>query len=284
MASKKKLSLPKLGILVRNTDFFTSGDYEFDIIAEFRRCAHFWKYEVLLDFVSQKDMEETTYSDFIQAHDLMGTFLLGFAPDDIWVTQLTAAQTPTVLLECEVPQNPYVCTIGSDHIEGMDSAVSYLISMGHSKIAFFNEKNTPIPSVAGKYRKEGYLQSLKKYGIPVSRQLYQELSTASEEIKPAVTKMVKAGTTAIICGSDKLAAAVLSECRAQGKQIPADITIIGYQGLSLCEKTFPTLSSITEPRAALGYFAFSSLRNLFMGMPLGQVRLHTELILRGSTV
>ena len=62
MPHKKKITLPKLAILVRNAEFFTSGDNEFDIITEYKRVANFWKYDVILTFISEQYMQEKEYA------------------------------------------------------------------------------------------------------------------------------------------------------------------------------------------------------------------------------
>lgn len=280
MPHKKKITLPKLAILVRNADFFTSGDYEFDIITEYKRVANFWKYDVILTFISEQYMQEKEYSHFMQSQNVAGAFLLGFSPEDAWIKQLSHTDIPTVLLECEVPSNPHVCSIGSDHIFGMESAVSYLQTLGHTRIALLNG---PLHLPANLHHQEGYLKSLKKHGLTISKKLYTTVTLSPYTIKPAVTKVVKAGATSIICGSDKIASAVITECRALGYHIPQDISIVGYQDLALCERTFPPLTSVREERSALGYFAFSSLRELLLDMPLQNTCLRSKLILRGST-
>lgn len=288
MPRKKFNTAPKLCILMRNENFFTSTDYEYAIINEFQFMAASWKYNVSLIFITDTDMAETDYDTYMQSGHYIGAFFIGFSKKDIWVTQLENTSFPTVLLDCLAPAGPYVTCIGSDYILGMDLAVSHLAALGHTKIAFINDsENMEVNS----YRKEGYLCGLKKNGLPFSRKLYFSLSENrnalpapfSGYIKPAVTKIVKAGATAIICGSDTIASAVMDGCRALGCQIPQDISIIGCHSLSLCERLNPPLTSIDVERAALGYFAFTSLRELFRGMPLQSVKLRPRLSLRKST-
>lgn len=278
MATKKKLEPSKLVVFIQNEDFFTSGDYEFDMVTEFKKTAAFWKYEVSLIFIDQKVMKDHDYTTFMQDHGYIGSFMIGFSKEDIWVKQLVDSTIPTILLDCETPDNPYVSCVGSDHIKGMEYAVSYLAKTGHSAIGLING---PECLLANRLRHEGYVQSMKNHELRPLKKLYANVDE-STTIRSAVIQMIKAKADAVICGSDKIASTVMNEYRIHGYRTPQDISIIGYQNLSLCEKSFPQLTSIAEHRAQLGYFAFSSLRDLMMGMHLEQVRLRTELMIRGS--
>lgn len=58
--------------------------------------------------------------------------------------------------------------------------------------------------------------------------------------------------TAVFCANDLLALGVLSECVRRGVRVPQDLAIVGYDDIPYAEFAAVPLSSVRQPRAALG--------------------------------
>jgi DNA-binding LacI/PurR family transcriptional regulator len=90
--------------------------------------------------------------------------------------------------------------------------------------------------------------------------------------------------TAVIVGSDFIAAGVLQAIHEAGLRVPDDISIVGYDD-SMAEVLTPRLSTIAQPMEALGKFALdASLASEEELTELGTRRtLETKLVIRAST-
>lgn len=56
----------------------------------------------------------------------------------------------------------------------------------------------------------------------------------------------------VLIGNDVVAAAILHEALRQGKAVPADLQIIGYDDIPLSRLLFPPLSTIKQPAYEMG--------------------------------
>lgn len=53
--------------------------------------------------------------------------------------------------------------------------------------------------------------------------------------------------TAIFVGSDLIAMGVVRELRRQGRRVPDDVSVIGFDNIPMGEMSFPSLSTIDIP-------------------------------------
>ena len=51
--------------------------------------------------------------------------------------------------------------------------------------------------------------------------------------------------------SDVMALGAIRALRDAGKQVPEDISVVGFDGLSICDYTVPRLSTVSQPVALL---------------------------------
>ena len=138
-----------------------------------------------------------------------------------------------------------VINVRSDDRKGLYLSTKYMINHGHTAIAF-------VADYAGNAlltrRFEGYMQALKESEIPFDEKYvlkvpptYQGGITAGRRIADFGGEITAAVTTADIC-----AAGVIEGARLGGLRIPADLSVAGYDNLSLCQYLTPKLTSISQ--------------------------------------
>src|SRR5699024_11998146 len=101
----------------------------------------------------------------------------------------------------------------------------------------------------------------------------------------AARDLVGRGATAILCGSDVMAAGALEGVRSQGLSVPRDVSVAGYDDVFWAALTNPPLTTV---RQAVGSIARAAVRTA-LGAGEGSRRpasneavvLH-QLIVRGS--
>ncbi|OTW32779.1 DNA-binding transcriptional regulator CytR, partial [Enterobacter kobei] len=91
--------------------------------------------------------------------------------------------------------------------------------------------------------------------------------------------------TAVFCHSDVMALGALSYAKRRGLRVPKDLSIVGFDNISLSEFCDPPLSTVAQPRYQIGREAMLLLLDQLHGQTVssGSRLLDCELIVRGTT-
>jgi LacI family transcriptional regulator len=91
--------------------------------------------------------------------------------------------------------------------------------------------------------------------------------------------------TAVFCANDLLALGVLNECLRRGIGVPRELAIVGYDDITYAGTAAVPLTSVRQPREALGRAAVELLLNEVADAPeVSAPRLFTpELVVRESS-
>jgi DNA-binding LacI/PurR family transcriptional regulator len=89
--------------------------------------------------------------------------------------------------------------------------------------------------------------------------------------------------TAIIAANDMTAFGVISALAARGLRVPEDVSVIGFDGLSLGARFNPGLTTIRQPIADMGAIAIDLAEKRAADGSIGHVVLQPELLVRAST-
>ena len=90
--------------------------------------------------------------------------------------------------------------------------------------------------------------------------------------------------TAIICGNDVLAYGAVIECQDVGLEVPADVSVAGFDDLPMSRHIRPTLTTMHVPSEEMGRRAAEYLIARLMGNDTPEhIELEVSLIVRGST-
>lgn len=89
--------------------------------------------------------------------------------------------------------------------------------------------------------------------------------------------------SAVVCDDDLIAAGVYKAARALGLEIPADLSVTGFDDILVATALEPELTTIRLPAEDLGARAMTALLERLDGQAPPDVSLPGELIVRGST-
>jgi len=167
-----------------------------------------------------------------------------------------------------------------DDASGIESGVDHLVSLGHVAIAFLKGPNG---NLDGEERLHGFRSAVKRYGLLRAIEVgggYRETDgyqTALELLAP------RSRPTALICASDLAAIGAVRAAREYGLDVPGDLSIVGFGDFSVADYVTPRLTTIRQPRVALGCAAASALIAIAAGTGTMGAILCPDLILREST-
>jgi len=120
-----------------------------------------------------------------------------------------------------------VSCIAIDNAGGAENAVNYLIQLGHKKIAHITGD---VMTQAAAKRLEGYKHALEKNNIKIREDYIFHTDYSRGQARTAAESLIKASdpATAVFVASDSMALEVMAVARELGKDIPRDLSIVGF--------------------------------------------------------
>lgn len=150
--------------------------------------------------------------------------------------------------------------IDNDNVLAAREATEYLISLGHTNIAYLGSDSNLMFSSD---RKSGYQLALLNHGMEVNNDNIIELPFIPEEHSNAVHVLLSRPDrpTAIVVSDDILAVALERVCIEMGISIPKDLSLISFNNSLFARLTSPQLTSIDINSVQLGIEAASQVIN-----------------------
>lgn len=270
----------KICLMIENMNYEAPGEFGYELVLGFKQNAYRANWDVTVVPVTPSLQMDEKYDTYLLKNGYCGAFLAGFALQDEWMSQLENTTMPTVLLDNFVPENPNVCYVGTDSYEGIELAVRHLYTLGHKKIAFLNGS---LYSLVSDQRQEAFENAMKKFNLPISRDLMAHGYFVADSAKYHVPGFLAAGATAILCGNDLIAKGVIDECISRGFRVPEDISVIGFDDIPLAKSLNPPLTTIRQELNDLGRCAYVLLESLIKHIPISKTLMRPMLIERDST-
>lgn len=137
------------------------------------------------------------------------------------------------------------------HINDMAAAyegMKYLLELNHRHILILSDYARSLSS--GTQRLMGCRQALEEYGITLNREEMVEFGSLTfENGYRSAAEALKEGKhfTAIFAFSDETAMGAIQALYRRGLKVPEDISVLGFDGISISSRIIPELSTIYQP-------------------------------------
>jgi len=207
-------------------------------------------------------LEENTTEGFL----LLGAFL-----SESLRQVLARHSVPLILVDAYAATDMYDAVV-SDNVGGACQIVTHLIQQGHRHIAFVgSHTESCYPSIRG--RQIGYEKALADAHIAESYCADCHVIN-TDEIIQATTTLIEANPqiTAIFAANDETAITVMDALHSLGRQIPGDISVVGYDDIDLASRVSPSLTTMQVDKAGMGRMAVQLLINRVQYPESGVVR------------
>ncbi|NMB11995.1 MAG: LacI family transcriptional regulator [Firmicutes bacterium] len=218
----------------------------------------------------------------LQSRGVEGIVYYGTTQDPKTAKCLVAEGLPLIQL-CNSHANldaPYVVV---DHFQGAYQGTEYLLKLGHRHIAHIGAYQDRDPQ--GLMRLAGYRAALKDHGIEVDESLVVLGGWTWESGYRAMHKLYRqcrGKVTAVFASSDYEAVGAMRACQEMGLRIPDDIALVGFDDLPFSAWLDIPLTTIAQPKEAMGQAAVRSLVDLIEGRSAPNVVFQPELVVRRS--
>ena len=189
--------------------------------------------------------------------------------------RLVEAGVPTVFINGHTTKLASAFVNCSD-AEAVAASVAHLRSLGHERIGLAVGPARFLPT---QRKSSAFL------GLGFSQDSIERTIFTAEGGRVAAGKLLDAGHTAIICGSDLMALGVIREAHSRGMRVPGDLSVIGFDDSPLMAFTDPPLTTVRQPVQAMCEAAVSGLVRAMDGnTPDGtELVFRPDLIIRQST-
>lgn len=203
------------------------------------------------------------YSSVAQMRDLDGIIILGTYPCD-FLDEIKQTGIPVVLVDAYV-QDHYFHRVNIDDRYGGYIATKYLIEKAHQRIAFVSER--PRGSGVHEQRFLGYLDALEETGIPFDEQLVYSTNVSYYDSFGLAQEFVRrnSGATAAFVVADIMAMGLINGLTAAGWSIPEDLSVIGFDDISLATMCLPAITTVRQDVTEKGQQAAKILLNAIEG-------------------
>lgn len=252
-----------------------------DIFASLRKALRLYQKEILIFSVPYVDYKPNSLSEWIRMRNLEGcVFMAPFSKEHELIKEAVKLQVPSVNLGSAI--GPRCSLVASDNLEGGRLAAAYLMEQGHHRIGYING---PPHLAICEDRYKGFCEIfLSKAGTLHNSAQLENGDFSGESGAKAVVKLLQRapGLTAICCANDLMAMGSVMELARQGLSIPADISVMGYDGAFFTAYTNPPLSTVRHQYERIGTLAAEMLIEVMNGGAGRTLRLVPELIRRES--
>jgi DNA-binding LacI/PurR family transcriptional regulator len=197
----------------------------------------------VLVFTEQGD-ELEVFRELVAIRGVDGFILSGSRVGDPRVRYLSQAGVPFAMFGRTDPGLPQTW-VDTDSVAAAASAVGYLAGRGHESFGYVGYDARNYWDLE---RLEGYRKGLADHGIRVAEDSVVQGATL-EEVQAGVLRLLgrKRRPTAIVTGSDVLAAVVVNEARTRGLRVGTDLAVTGFDGGFVQQMTEPVLTSVRIP-------------------------------------
>ena len=201
------------------------------------------------------------------------------------VDDLEGLGCPVVLLDPVGGTDPRIPTVGATNFAGGVAATEHLLALGHERVAVI----TGLPGlVCSRERLEGYRAAMARVGLAVDEALvhHGDFQAGGGHRAAAALLALDEPPTAVFAGSDMQASGVYRAAHERGLRVPQDLSVVGFDDVSLAQHLSPALTTVRQPLADMAGEAVRMVTEIAEHGPSRtppHLQLATSLVVREST-
>ena len=237
-----------LGILYEdrmNHEYFSS------LFDELRREADAHGYD--LTFLGQGGFSESNYYEHARQRNLDGVIVVQADYDAAGIIRLATSSIPTVIID----HTYYGCDcVTSDNRSSMDQIVRHVYARGHRRISFIQGEKGAV----SRERLAGFYKACAELGIRVPVEYVREghfhdPAGCTAFIRELLQMDEK--PTCVLCPDDYSCLGALWLLESQGLRVPADISLVGYDGIRMSQMMTPRLTTYCQDTVQIAKKVFT---------------------------
>ena len=248
-----------------------------DIVEHIYAAAASRGYEVMLSAVAPS-RDERTAAQALLRERCEAAILVGSTMDADELAQL-AARIPSLVVARRV-EAPGVGVVRADDEAGIALAVDHLVAFGHRRIAHIDGAGAP----GSDDRRSGFLERMARHGLGSSATVVAG-GLAEADGSRGVHELLDLDPhpTAVIAFNDRCATGVLDALVRLGRDVPGEISVVGYDDSRLAKLPHLQMTTISQDVRQLAHATVTGALDLAAGAEPTDVVLMPRLIERATS-
>jgi LacI family repressor for deo operon, udp, cdd, tsx, nupC, and nupG len=241
-------------------------------------------YGLLLGNLYDNEAREERVVNLVAAGQVDGVLLmLGRMPKS---TGRSLADSGVPMIGVTTPASPDIPVVAIDELAAATAVAEHLLALGHRRFGYIAG---PDWHAVEQTRFRGFMEALARAGIRSSAvtRYPGDFRAGSGSRAAGMFLAQQCRPTAVFAISDEMALGFMKEVRRAGLSIPRDVSLVGFDGIPFAEFCEPPLTTVRQPREAIGRKAAEMLIQLMEGAEVAPsdrvVRFAAELRLGAST-
>lgn len=259
------------------------GDNAFlELLAGLNTVAAENGFDILISAATNPAQEIKTYERVVGEAQIDGLVVMGINSQDERLKFLKEKKFPFVAYGQSdlAMQYPFVDVDGAT---GIASAIDYLAELGHSRIAYI----TPSPKLmCTRQRWEGFVRGMAHNNLPINNDYIIEGDFGEVSGIEGAERLLALPQppTAILTSNDVCAFGAIRSIQSRGLKVGKDVSVIGFDDISLADHWQPALTTISQPFRKIGFSLMQAILSILSGENTNpQIMVESQLILREST-
>lgn len=240
-------------------------------------------YKVMLEQATPQFIGERKHLELFDRRFIDGLLLLGTHDEHAYLNDFNPAIYPALVVDNAPVIADELDHVMCDYASGAAQALNYLLQLGHRKIGLIAGA-TEI--MTARTVRSIYEAKLTAAGSPPEPTLIADGQFTEEGGAEACRQILKAhpDVTAIMGGNDKMAIGAMHLLHRMGKDVPRDVSVIGFDDLHHAAFVNPSLTTVHLPLDVVGATATDRLIERIHGRrePVRET-VGTHLVVRDST-
>ena len=210
-------------------------------------------YPLSVDYIDESDNEVRRAVQLVREKKPLGIVFLG-GNREHFLEDFHQIDLPCVLVTSDASGLPFsnLSSVTVDDTQAANMAVTHLAGMGHRNIAVIGGHRSY--SEMSRLRYQGCVEAFRHQGLAFSDEDNYETArfTFADGYRAAQALLARnPGLTALFAMSDVMAIGAIRGLKDGGRQVPEDVSVIGFDGLAIGEYTVPRLATVAQDVQAL---------------------------------
>ncbi|MBL0888398.1 LacI family DNA-binding transcriptional regulator [Myceligenerans indicum] len=233
----------------------------------------------LLLMVAGTPSERQQITRYVSAGHVDGVLLISSHRDNPIVDDLLEHDVPVVACGVPLGYEGRVGYVAADDRSGAVTMTRHLLDRGRTKVAMITG---PLDTSGGTLRLDGYREAL---GDRYDESLVATGDYSRESGRLAMEELLRRrpDLDAVFVASDLMAAGALATLQAEGRSVPGDVAVGGFDDSGVAAAMHPALTTMRQPFARISSEMVRLLHEVMEGEEPAGITLPTSLVERDST-